>query len=189
MTVGEVASRLQLHPEVVRRWLRQGRLAGRKWGRAWHVEASSLPEVPRANNGEPQNIFDAIVQQSSARTGVATLSVGARQLQAVTTDIPRGSTVRVQLAADAILVAPSDISGISARNQWPATVESVVETRYGLVVHFGPAPALAVSLTAQALRELRLRPGREVVLIFKATACHVSRAPVTTSPPQGASHG
>ena len=182
MTVSEVASRLQLHPEVVRRWLRQGRLAGRKWGRAWHIEATSLPEVPRANSGEPPNIFDATVQQTSARTGVATLGVGARQLQAVTTDIPRGSAVRVQLAADAILVAPSGIEGISARNQWPATVESIVETRSGLVVHFGPSPALAVSLTAQALRELKLRPGREVVLIFKATACHVSCTDVATSP-------
>jgi len=173
LTVDEVADRLHMHPEVVRRWLRAGRLAGRKWGRSWHIAADSLPEIATPLN-QLENVFDATFEQSSTRTGLTSLRAGERQLHAVTHAASKGTRVRVRLAADAILVSPVGIAGISARNQWPATVESIFESLDGLVVHFGPSPTLAVSLTAPALRELKLRPGREVVLIFKATACHVT---------------
>ena len=32
LTVNQIAERLQVHPETVRRWLREGRLVGRNFG-------------------------------------------------------------------------------------------------------------------------------------------------------------
>lgn len=41
-SVEEAAEHLHLHPEVVRRWLRAGRLIGRKLGREWRIPAGEL---------------------------------------------------------------------------------------------------------------------------------------------------
>ena len=46
LSVEQVAAALDTHPEVVRRWLLQGRLSGVKVGRAWHVAPEALPQTP-----------------------------------------------------------------------------------------------------------------------------------------------
>jgi len=42
MTVAEVAKALRRHPEVIRDWIRDGRLVGHKVGRDWVVTESEL---------------------------------------------------------------------------------------------------------------------------------------------------
>lgn len=42
MTPEEVAQTLQLHPEVIRRWLRQGKIPACKIGRSWRVQEEDL---------------------------------------------------------------------------------------------------------------------------------------------------
>jgi excisionase family DNA binding protein len=43
LTVDQVGGRLQMHPDTVRRLLREGRLPGRKVGvREWRVSAAAL---------------------------------------------------------------------------------------------------------------------------------------------------
>lgn len=65
MTLAEVAEALQLHPEVVRRWLRQGKIPGCKVGRSWRVRELDLgPWLPSA---EPTSLADS-------STGAGTLS-------------------------------------------------------------------------------------------------------------------
>jgi excisionase family DNA binding protein len=54
LTVAEVAERLRLKPETVRRWLRSGRLRGISLGSdhaGWRVRES---EIERLLSGEPQ---------------------------------------------------------------------------------------------------------------------------------------
>lgn len=42
MTVDQVAEHLQMNPQVVRRWLQDGRLPGIKIGREWRVDPNDL---------------------------------------------------------------------------------------------------------------------------------------------------
>jgi excisionase family DNA binding protein len=51
LTVPEVARNLSRNPELIRRWIREGRLRGEKFGRDWLV---SEREVERFRRAEPQ---------------------------------------------------------------------------------------------------------------------------------------
>ncbi len=42
LTVPEAARRLRRNPELVRRWLREGRLRGEQFGREWLIAPSEL---------------------------------------------------------------------------------------------------------------------------------------------------
>lgn len=42
MTVEEVATYLKVHPEVVRRWLREKKLPGLKVGKEWRIAKEDL---------------------------------------------------------------------------------------------------------------------------------------------------
>ncbi len=48
LTVDEVAVKLERHPELVRRWLRAGRLRGERIGWSWTVTPSELERFKRA---------------------------------------------------------------------------------------------------------------------------------------------
>jgi molybdate transport system ATP-binding protein len=89
-------------------------------------------------------------------------------------DRPAGSTVLVEIRADDILLARHPVSGLSARNQVPGTVERIVRR--------GPeAEAVIrtigltwiVSLVEPAVAQLGLEPGTAVHLIVKARSCHI----------------
>lgn len=47
MSVEETASYLKIHPEVVRRWLREGKLKGIKVGGVWRIDKNVLDEMLR----------------------------------------------------------------------------------------------------------------------------------------------
>jgi excisionase family DNA binding protein len=47
LTVEEVARRLRRHPELVRRWLRDGRLKGLTFGRSWIISEGELARFER----------------------------------------------------------------------------------------------------------------------------------------------
>lgn len=51
MTVREVAERLKRNEDLVRRWLRDGRLQGQRFGRDWMVSERDLARFQRS---EPQ---------------------------------------------------------------------------------------------------------------------------------------
>lgn len=51
MTVDQVAAKLKRHPFLVRRWLREGRLKGQKFGPTWVVDER---ELARFRKSEPQ---------------------------------------------------------------------------------------------------------------------------------------
>lgn len=61
-TVEQAAKILQLHPDTVRIWLRDGRLRGRKMGRVWRIAAEELrrlseaPAEPIVHEAEAQNL-------------------------------------------------------------------------------------------------------------------------------------
>jgi excisionase family DNA binding protein len=65
LTVAEVAQRLKLSTETVRRWLREGKLRGVRFSDAggWRVRAS---EVERVLSGRPLPIDEAPKRERAA---------------------------------------------------------------------------------------------------------------------------
>jgi len=51
MTVAQVAKALRRHPEVIREWVRDGRLRGEKYGPTWMI---SERDVARFLKDEPE---------------------------------------------------------------------------------------------------------------------------------------
>ena len=47
LTVEDTAEELQLNVQTVRKWLRQGRLPGRKIGREWRISRQELEDYLR----------------------------------------------------------------------------------------------------------------------------------------------
>ena len=45
LTVSQVAEKLQVHENTVLRWLREGVLKGRRYGRLWRIPTSELDKV------------------------------------------------------------------------------------------------------------------------------------------------
>lgn len=51
-TVEQTADLLQLHPDTIRLWLRNGRLRGRKLGRVWRVPDDELRRLSQTPSPE-----------------------------------------------------------------------------------------------------------------------------------------
>jgi len=49
LTLQEIAERLKLHPNTLRRYIKEGKLAAMKFGRVWRIEEKDLEEFMRAN--------------------------------------------------------------------------------------------------------------------------------------------
>ncbi len=54
-TVRDVADRLNIHPESVRRLIRQGRLPAHKFARSWLVERDVLEQFAHYYDNRPGN--------------------------------------------------------------------------------------------------------------------------------------
>ncbi len=187
LTVTQVALALQTHPEVVRRWLRQGRLDGVKIGRAWRVPRATLP--PLAATDPSTNWIAGRVQHVDAVAGIAWVRTAGEKLAVQARALRRGNHVRVQLDAEDILVSHRRLHGISARNQWAGKISSLVHGSSGVEVEVDTRPPLVAWLTNAAVRDLDLRPNMKVVLVFKTGACRVqigaagsARLPAPRSP-------
>ena len=89
-------------------------------------------------------------------------------------DLPKGTPVLVAVRADDIMLSSAPLSGLSARNQVPGTVDRIV--------HHGPEAEVIVktggitwiaSVVDSALDQLDLSPGALIHLIIKARSCQV----------------
>jgi molybdopterin-binding protein len=169
LTVAQAALALGTHPEVIRRWLRQGRLQGTKLGRSWRIPPQSLPHT----GAFPVNRLEGRVRRIDPRSGITWIDVGRDRLATSAPDLCRGRRVLVELGGENIFVSRRRLRGISARNQWRGSVTSLVQRQAGVEVHLATGPPLVVWMTPDAVRDLDLRLGSDVVAVFKAGACRV----------------
>lgn len=133
----------------------------------------------RATGGEFENVLRGVVAE--IRGDAASLDLGGGgsagpRLVVPSAGLSIGATALVALRADEILVALEPPRGLSARNVVQARVEEVREPPEGGEVRLrarlhgsgGRAGQhVWVELTAGAVRELDLRPDREVYLVIK----------------------
>ena len=140
--------------------------------------------------GEPARIFAGADTAAGAELGyenvlrgeVQTLATGSAILRLAgdtLLEVPRGDLqpgdeALFAVRADDVLLALERPRGISARNLLAAQVHSIVERGEEVLVVSdlpGQATRLCAELTPASVRELDLRPGREVVLLIKTRAC------------------
>jgi len=89
---------------------------------------------------------------------------------------PAGRRVLLGVPSHEILLATREPVGLSAQNVVPATVTRVeaLARRQLVTAALGDdQPEVAVEVTARAVRDLELAPGRRVFLVFKARSCVV----------------
>jgi molybdate transport system ATP-binding protein len=88
-------------------------------------------------------------------------------------DYAMGEAVRLRVRARDVSLASSVPKGLSLRNVLPATVEEVQlepDTAFAEVRLSVGQQALRARITRAAAHELKLRPGRKVRALVKATA-------------------
>lgn len=155
--------------------LREGRIVARG---APH-DVLTNPEVfPIAKEEGFENILPGtLVETGEGRSRVRLgAGEGAVELQTPPVDGDTGAAVVVSVPARDILIATSKPAGLSARNIFPARVSAIVDLDGPRLVHLQIAkglPDLAVELTARAVDELELAPGRDVFAVVKASSCTV----------------
>ena len=79
----------------------------------------------------------------------------------------------LEVRADDILLARGTISGLSAQNLIPGTIERILlhGPEAEVLVRTGSVTWI-VSLVAPAVEQLALAPGSDVHMIIKARSCH-----------------
>lgn len=151
--------------------LRAGRIAAE--GPPLDVLAAS-GRGPEALEGL-RNVFNAVVADHATDEGSTRLRLDdGPELIVPYNGRARGSPVAVAIRADDVLLARGPITGLSARNQIPGTVERLVThgTEVEVLVRTG-ALCWIVSVVAPATAALELEPGAAVLLIIKARSCHL----------------
>jgi len=73
LTPEQVAARLQLHPETVRRQLKTGRLRGVRRGRVWRVPESALESPARSTPNAGATTSDAPTSKQAIARDLALL--------------------------------------------------------------------------------------------------------------------
>jgi molybdopterin-binding protein len=129
--------------------------------------SSGSKDEPRLRVGQAAEILGVSVdtiRRWEAEGRVRLERSGGRQRLVPLSEVSRLVNERRQTAADRPIVAQS------ARNRFPGLVTRVEKDRVAAVVEVQAGPHRLVSLmTAEAVDELRLRVGDEVVCVVKAT--------------------
>ncbi len=148
------------------------------------VRAQGAPAdvLREARAGEPafENVLAGTVELARDGTALVRLDQGG-EASVPSAGLTVGARALFALGSDEILVALDAPTRISARNVLPAQVEHVEEEPTGAArvdarLAAGSGARLSASLTRASARELDLRAGQPVYLVFKTNSCRVLSA-------------
>lgn len=150
------------------------------------VVGSGAPSAVLSSVGLAKHIEDGIesvvelkVVAHLEREGVTQLDLGrGHALTVPLQDAAIGSTVRVALRADDVILALGDAPAMSAQNIIPARVEEIVERPHELYVRTTVGDAVTVwsHITPAARHRMGLRTDMDVTLIIKSHALMTHQA-------------
>jgi molybdate transport system ATP-binding protein len=113
--------------------------------------------------------------------GLMEVGLGRATVMTVGPALPRGTPVRLTLAASQVLLALPPLPALSIRNRLPARIVALHPTGgHALVALDMDGQRLFADVTLAAVRELALRPGLDVIACFKARAARLT-APASMS--------
>jgi len=150
--------------------------AGRVVARGAPSVVFASDEGWRAVGDEFENVLTGAVASVGAST--ATIALGDALLEVPRSALEVGQRAVVSVRADDVLIATERPRGLSARNVLAARIERVFgESEARVLARLErDGAAMWIDLTSGAIRELELRPEREVFLVIKTRSCRVLSA-------------
>ncbi|MBV9210028.1 MAG: ATP-binding cassette domain-containing protein [Acidobacteria bacterium] len=127
-----------------------------------------------------ENVFDGEVLHRNSEAGTMTVLVkdesGESELEIPLAKESPGGRVRVAIRSGDILLATEELRSTSARNILSGEIRRIEERSNLVLVRVNSGVTWAVSVTAQAVRELGLAPGEKIWLAIKTHSCHLLEA-------------
>lgn len=124
-----------------------------------------------------ENIFEGVVVQRNPDAGTMTVCFtdegGDIELEVPLARESQSSRVRVAVRSGDILLATEEIRSTSARNILCGEIQAIEERSNRFIVRVRSGVVWAVSVTSQAVSELRLAPGQKIWLAIKTHSCHL----------------
>ena len=118
-----------------------------------------------------ENIFDGVIGRSTDY--LTTIEVGGIEISTGRQNQKSGERVIVSLSANQIILAADRPVNISARNILKGKVIETWSNLGKVFVHVDAGPKFIVELTENALKELGIRIGYDVFLVFKSSSVGV----------------
>jgi molybdate transport system ATP-binding protein len=115
-------------------------------------------------------ILKAVVDSHDPERRSSRLSLNGHPLEVPRLDLPLGSTVRVRIPADHVILARQPVAGLSVRNQLPGKIVSLAPIGSLVEVTVDIGAPLQAELTLDACRELSLAPGMPITVLIKSAA-------------------
>jgi molybdate transport system ATP-binding protein len=120
-----------------------------------------------------ENILLGEVTEQHAPEGITLVRAGQCRLVTPYNGLPEGARVTLGIRSDDIIVSCERPSRTSARNVLAGTLKEILRDRERVDLVVACGADLKVRVTPQAVEALELRPGTEVYLLIKASACHL----------------
>jgi molybdate transport system ATP-binding protein len=99
--------------------------------------------------------------------------VGNQRLHLSADGLQAGASVHVQFLAQDVMLAGAEVAGLSARNRLHGTVREILELPGRAHVAVDVGQFLWALITPEAVRELDIRPGKDVTCLIKTSAMAV----------------
>jgi molybdate transport repressor ModE-like protein/molybdopterin-binding protein len=118
-----------------------------------------------------KNLFEATVEACDRKGSHAWVRVGDARLAArLWTGIQEGEAIRLSIRPEDVVLCLGHPGRVSARNVLPGHVRSVRFVAGGAEVEVDVGFRLAAAVTRRTVKDLRLRRGRAIYALLKATA-------------------
>lgn len=124
-----------------------------------------------------ENIFEGVVIKRDAPAGTMTVelaeSTDTRRLEVPLGREREGQRVTVALRSGDILIATEEPRHTSARNILSGDIQAIEERGAQSIVRVKSGVTWTVSVTRQAVSELRLQPGQKIWMAIKTHSCYL----------------
>jgi molybdate transport system ATP-binding protein len=124
-----------------------------------------------------ENIFEGVVVKRDAAAGTMTVEVTERddvcRLEVPLAKDVEGARVTVAVRSGDILIATGELRETSARNMLYGYVKAIEERDAHAVVRVKSGVTWTVSVTRQAVRELKLQTGQKIWMAIKTHSCYL----------------
>jgi molybdate transport system ATP-binding protein len=140
-------------------------------GRPADVVASPTSEAAATAVGT-ENLFRAEVLRHHSENGYTTMDLGGTEVETCLIQAPVGRKIAIGLRAEDVLLSLTAVQGTSARNILNGTVTAVTPKGAAMDIRVETPTPIHALVTQASVRELDLRPGKNIHLLIKAASFH-----------------